>query len=225
MASLLRNNPTIYPEPRDAMLFLMVSRDQWTDGRWQVEGVPINNKHMPYNDLLPRAKPLHGTERLRDEVQALQRRLLDGHMDKILQDDPTQVYFRPTHLRDFRTLQLIEGGVPGNAPFLDFPDDIAPDWGRAIGYFHAWLEHELNNRHLLSPGAEDYNNHKIRAHWPEPALALYQSIDSARRRLHPLLHDGQSYEDYCQQRNELASRLVSEVLEEERQAKSVRPSP
>lgn len=219
MACLLRTNPTIYPEPLDALLFLMLARGEWVGGQWTIPGVKIDDRPMEFSDL-DSLDIDDASWRLSRAISRRQRQTMDENMETILEANPTAVYFRPSFLKYFRDRELVDGKVPEKAPFLEFPDDIQPDWGHAIKHFQDWLLVEMNQKHMLSPNKD---MEQARAHWPAAPLALSRQIQQARERLHPLLHGGQSYAEHCRQSEALSRRLIEEMLAEEKATASPAP--
>jgi hypothetical protein len=116
--------------------------------------------------------------------------------------------------------ELGDGRVENHAPFLDFPQDIQPDWGQAITQFHAWLAQELRDRHRV---LNDDPKNDGQSHWPQAVKDLGQQLEQAQRALHPLTHNGQSYDDYLEKTRALSDRLVAQLLEEERRPRKTGP--
>ena len=77
--------------------------------------------------------------------------------------------------RDSATLaiQLVSGQVPSDAPFLEFPNDIQPDWAQGLIGFQEWL---LGRMHAVyGPSALLDEN----SAWPRAARRLCQAIGDA----------------------------------------------
>ena len=72
--------------------------------------------------------------------------------------------------------QFIAGQVPPEAPFLEFPSDIQPDWALGLVNFQEWLMGRLYETHGL-PAIEESTS------WPRAARRLCQKLGDAHASL------------------------------------------
>lgn len=210
LGAYMRAYPNLYPEPRDAMVHLMITPGEWRQGQWIPEHAPDLDTRMDYSDLTGRDYDTEN-DTLGLRAKRFARRFVDEHMTTIA-SEPTQVFFRGEHFRDSILMKLIEGGDGVvDYPFLVFPDNIQTDWGRAVWQFQDWLQQQ--QRYAL--GFNDPNG-DIPSDWPTQARSLYHSIESARRKLFPLLNNGADYDMHLDRRRAMASRLVEELISQEK---------
>lgn len=206
LGAYMRVYPNLYPEPRDAMVHLMTTPGQWQEGCWIPEDPVDFGARMDYSDLVGHQ---HDSEADKLEFRAIRfmRRFMDEHMDTIA-SDPTRVFYRADHLRDYTLMKLIKGdGNWADHPFLVFPRDIKADWGKAISNFQDWLQQQ--QRYAL--GFNDRNG-DVPSDWPVEARALYHSIESARRELFPLINGGADYDAHLEERRAFSSRLIGDLM-------------
>ena len=207
----MRSYPNIYPEPQDAWVAILTSEGTWREGQWVPDDLVVGTARMDYSDLTDGTYDTDA-DKLETRAMRFQRRFMDEHMET-LASAPMKTYFRGGHLRDRGLMELI-GGKRRQAPppFLDFPVDIARDWAVAIGQFHDWIQKE--QRSVLGAHGTDTNG--VPDHWPEAARWLTMEINEARRSLFPLLNQGANYDEHLRESQDLARRLVSEMLQDEK---------
>ena len=221
LAQLLMVHPLIYPEPLDGTLHLFNSPPDHY--RWQ-RGELVRNfaddklaagGKMDYSDLDQTAQALghegrkgHGKLEIGLHLARQQRQLVEQNINAISQADPTATYFRRSFDFPPSILELLQGKTVAQPGFLSFPDDIAPDWARALTRVHDWMLHAMR-MHL---GWDGQGN---TAHWPESAKHLHEKILVAKERLHPLMHDGQSYADFTEANRAFAQRIIGQLRAEE----------
>lgn len=229
LAGQMRAYPLLYPEPLDIMVAILCGNStmEWQQGNLVPSYAQTRDTSvMNYSDLNldnrtdnpgDAMSAMYDKRWLQAQSQVQARRLVDQHMDIIVNADPTTTYFRSRFHQSGSIRELVNGKVGKEAAFLCFPDDIQPDWGQAIVQFQDWLLQSMNDTHGIGiAGQTD--------HWPEAARVLKENIRSARERLHPLLHGGQSYKEHCGNMQRLSERLIGEILaEEERGTDSSRP--
>jgi hypothetical protein len=95
---------------------------------------------------------------------------------------------------------------------LNFPDNVNPDWAKAIERFLGWWLVNLNHHYRVGHKGE-------RTHWPAEIEVSRQSIVEAQKRIYPFANDGRSFEadmeaDMEAQRK-LSDEIISEILAEE----------
>jgi hypothetical protein len=229
LAGQLRAHPLLYPEPLDVMvaIFNGNSNMEWQKGNLvslyqEARDISV----MDYSDLIERHAPrpedgpmkaFYASRWLEVQAKTQARNLVDQHMDIIVNADPTLTYFRSNFHHSGSIRDLINGETGAQPAFLHFPDDIQPDWGDAIVQFQNWLLLAMNNMHGVGIAGQT-------EHWPTAATALKEKINTARERLHPLLHNGQTYQEYCTQMQALSRRLVDDLLTGEGKDASTRVS-
>lgn len=225
LAESLRAHPLLHSEPLDVMVHIMCgnSNMEWQQGNY----VPLyrevrDTTKMDYSDLeiedAPQdsADPLNDLDNsywLRTHAETQRRKLVDQHMDIIVNGDPTRTYFREGFHSNRMIRDLVNGKVGDDPAFLCFPDDIQPDWGEAINRFQDWLLQAMNNAHGVGIGGQT-------DHWPQDAQIMKEKIQLARESLHPLLHEGQSYQDHMEKITQLSNKIIAELLAEEKAEKT-----
>lgn len=228
MSSALRQHPTLYSEPLDVTVEMLGSGGNY---HWDKEGLlqpsyPDSNDdtRMHYADLdqdqaridedrtesIECLASLIGSRQLALSAERQRRRLLDENMEVVLNGNPTATYFRKTFEfgSSIRNLVVANTRLNVDTRFLYFPDNIDPQWGRVVQEFHDWLLLRMNNQFGVSISGSI-------EHWPQNAQVQAQKVQLARERLHPLLNNGEEYAKYIERSNDMASRLIDEMLSEE----------
>lgn len=234
MSHALRAFPTLYREPLDVVVEMLGSGGNYEwDERGQLRatyGLQRDGGVMDFSDLnegqerLDREKAegveflksLTATRQLALTAERQRRCLLDQNMETVLDGKATDSYFRREYEYGSSAREIVQAKskIGTDTRFLYFPDNIDPQWGAVVSDFHDWLSLRMNHEFGVSISGTT-------THWPEHAQLLAKKIQLSRERLHPLLHGGEEYASYIERSNALASRLIDELLEEERE---VRPS-
>lgn len=228
----LRAYPMLYPEPVDLIVEMLGDSGnfEWRGGELcETHEIPEdrgNGERMDYSDLDEEQARLDGEtdaymedlnawHGLEIQAQRMKREFMDINMAVIVAANPTESLFR----NDFEHSRIIRELISGkkvngmDARYLYFPDDITPEWSEKLVQFHDWLLVRLNNEYMATTtGSID--------HWPEEAQLLKDKIEVAQNRLHPLIHNGQTRQEYIQYRHALVSELVAENKQEERGAQN-----
>lgn len=207
----LVNYPTLYNCPLDVSLHLLAGIG--TGYEWDVNGdlscyLNIPEKEDPTPKLYesefsdPCLKDLHNTFRLQSEAQLLKYKFILENMEVILRSRvDTDLFDRHNVRYDSRATSI----SPKYAPVFNFPDNISLDWAEAVEDFLNWWLVNLNHVNGIgSRGEIDF--------WSEDQKEYRQVMLDARKRIHPIVHNGQTKEES----DRIVRELVDQILAEER---------
>lgn len=130
---------------------------------------------------------------LEAKARRIQENFVKRNIDTIVEANPTAVYFG----REPRGYYFLKGICVQYARAFSFPNNIKKDWAQALYKFlNYWLE-QLNCEYGVG-----YKVHDI-SFWPKDIQEARQAILDVRTRLHPIVHNGQTYEQYIIKMKEL----------------------
>lgn len=97
---------------------------------------------------------------------------------------------------------------PKYARGINFPDNIHKDWASLLAKYLDWWIVELNKTYRVGDGKPE----QARSHWPEDIKLGAAAIDNAIKRLHPILNNGESYEEGMARRTEFLEKLMKDLV-------------
>lgn len=210
---MMFNYPSIFPNPLKAaiQLFFTVGNGYfWNKNGQLVSG--YSNKMSPvmlYDDLDERltwGRTDIDIDRiqynLEIELARTKRKFIEDNIDGLLSGNHYMTDFEDnylyynncvTHIGQYHKL-------------IDFPDNIAKDWGNGILEAMEWALYNLNKIYGVSYKCTG----DVGEWWPEHARQSYYIILEVRERLRKIL--GQPSKE---EREEFSSRMINEILSEE----------
>lgn len=209
----LFNYPCIMPSPFAVARHWFCSAGNGMEWNEQGQLVDWSRKKtsevMLYDDLDERVEKLDQysciKERLdlRIEAERLQRQFVEKNIDLILEEPITEVHFGR---ECYAGSGFTKGVSIEYSRAFTFPDNIAKDWGDALmQLFNHWL-YCLNVE--FGPGKTGDET----PWWPEEIKTLRTEILKQRSRLFPLINNGVTYEEHCEQ----SRKWVEEFLKKEK---------
>ncbi len=211
--------PSIFPEPVNVLnnWFTSIGSVYWsTNGEIVSSCAKIpENIAMSYDDLDEREKtlterytsigsPLNVVFGLQIEAERIRRKFIADNIDKITKDSYNWTFNFFGHAfkncESGRT-ENIYSGCTG----LNFPDNITQEWGEVLyRYYDHWLQ-TINERYGVGRKGKEED------HWPEDIKVAYKSIKDAKARLHPIIRDGETYEEHCNNVQEIMRKMFDEL--------------
>lgn len=189
---MLFTYPTLYKNPVDALVYLFCSSNEWVNGELSVPGteyLDTMKDDMPEREEsdLECLKSLHTGYKLKDMATLMQRQFIVDNIDDILAAPLINVYFGD----DPRGYYFVKS-ISDYSSAFHFPDDITKDWGMELSRFLDYWLYRLNIEYGVSTGKRGETLHW----WPKDVLVARDKILDARKRLHPLLNNGQTFEEH-----------------------------
>ena len=138
-------------------------------------------------------------QKLRDKAKLVQMKFVADNIDEILEANPTNAYFGRESIGYYFTKNI----CLEYAKAFHFPDDIKKDWAEAL---YTFLQHWLYalNCEYGPPREKD----DLLLWWPEDVREARQAILDTRVRLHPLVHNGRTYEQDAISTADLIRRIL-----------------
>ena len=196
--------PSIYPEPVNVLdaWFTNIGSYEWNSkGELGSYATKIPKKFsMKYEDLDEREKKikedyaasgLYSVFLMQIEAERIRRDFIARNVDTITKDSYNWTFRYFGHAFKNCETGRTERFSLNHSPGLNFPDNITKEWGEVLyRYFDHWME-AINARYV--PGRDKEDREK---HWPEDVKEAYKTIRAAKARLHPLIREGETWEEH-----------------------------
>ena len=186
--------PTLYNNnPVKALVDLFTMANNWENGELCINGITYESTMKmditTYNTAsadIESLRSLHMGWKLQEKAILMQRQFIADNIDDILSSPLTNVYFGDDPRGYYFTKNISR-----YASAFHFPGNITKDWGDVLYKFLEYWLYRLNIEYGVSRGdIEDLH------WWPKDVLSARDMILDARKRLHPLINNGQSYNDH-----------------------------
>lgn len=221
--SLLRF-PTLYTSPVQVLvhLFAVLGNGlEWYRGELvsgEENSEEFKNPKMKYEDRWPVKddeflKSLNIGYKLKNLAFRKQCEFVEENIEDILDAPLTNSYFGERASGYYFLRGICYDQVPACA--FRFPNNIKPDWAKTLyEFFEHWLT-ALNHEYGVSQ--KDYND---RSFWPEDIQKAREAIVAARKRLHPLAYNGQTWEQYeenCRKTAEMLKTIWNKPVDKDKE--------
>lgn len=198
--------PTMYVSPLDVSIGLFTGGGyDWKDGvidhrdGWPVDR-PLEEKLHPPNTKMFQ-------HHLAYEAQKMRYQAVLDNMDRILKVETLATYdiFGDQHRHCYYVINPNTSYAHGMNP----PDDIKPDWARAVYDFAGWWKWMLNVHHGVDTHAKDQAEFKLK-YWSACARTAYDELEVVCHKVFPIFNPGRTYQGML----DLAKKIVTSVVEE-----------
>ena len=204
LKSCMLSSPLVFPEKIDFWEHVLLREGtgfHWDNGELVDMYGLEEAQTMNYSDLdsnLERLREysnpiseMDAYREMEENVKRVKRQYIEKNIDLICSQQWMSTIFRdPSQLSRAQKAWIEQTENFDHALCFHFPNNLKKDWGQAIEQFFQWTEKHLDERFGLGEKGA------YRKHWPENIIAFRQKIEASRERLHPLIYNGRTLQEF-----------------------------